>query len=162
MAVNLEFVNKLFDDLNEAQALSVKQTEGPNLIIAGAGSGKTRVLTYRIAYLLQKGISPSSILSLTFTNKAAKEMKDRIMNLLGNDLSRYLWMGTFHSVFAKILRIEAEYLNYPSSYTIYDSDDSKSLIKSIIRELELDDKLYKPSAKSGSLVKLPMPGHKVS
>ncbi|MBI1221014.1 MAG: AAA family ATPase [Bacteroidetes bacterium] len=129
--------------LNEPQRGAVMQTEGPVMIIAGAGSGKTRVLTYRIAYLIQKGIDPFNILSLTFTNKAAREMRKRIESVVGSD-ARALWMGTFHSIFAKILRIEAEKLGYPSNFTIYDSDDSKSLIKTILKELNLDDKVYKP------------------
>ncbi len=133
----------LFEGLNQAQLDAVKNTEGPSLVIAGAGSGKTRVLTYRIAYLIEKGVKPSKILALTFTNKAAAEMKDRINKLLGNDVGRYLWMGTFHSTFAKILRYEASNLGYTSDFTIYDTVDSKSLLKTIIRELKLDDKQYK-------------------
>jgi DNA helicase-2/ATP-dependent DNA helicase PcrA len=130
--------------LNEPQRQAVENTEGPVMIIAGAGSGKTRVLTYRIAYLMQKGVDPFHILSLTFTNKAAREMKDRIAGVVGNE-ARNLWMGTFHSVFARILRIEAEKIGYPSNFTIYDTDDSKSLIRDILKENELDDKIYKPS-----------------
>ena len=118
--------------------------EGPSLVVAGAGSGKTRVLMYRIAYLLSKGIKPGNIIALTFTNKAANEMKERIDNIAGNDIARYLWMGTFHSVFARILRSESNVLGYNSNYSIYDTTDSKSLIKSIIRELNLDEKVYKP------------------
>ena len=114
------------------------------IIIAGAGSGKTRVLTYRIAHLMRQEIPAYNILSLTFTNKAAKEMRNRIMQICGHE-ARNLWMGTFHSVFAKILRIEADRLNYPTSFTIYDTDDSKSLIKAIIKEMQLDDKVYKPN-----------------
>ena len=131
-------------DLNKAQYEAVVQTEGPALIIAGAGSGKTRVLTYRIAHLLKQGVRPSTILSLTFTNKAAREMKERIASVVGENLARYLWMGTFHSVFARMLRTEHETLGYPSNFTIYDSADSKSLIKTIIKSLGLDDKTYKP------------------
>lgn len=131
-------------ELNEAQSQAVVNTEGPSLVIAGAGSGKTRVLTYRIAYLLGKGVKPAQILALTFTNKAAREMKDRIGKLVGDDLARYLWMGTFHSIFARILRYEAEYLGYGSNFTIYDASDSKSLIKSVIKELKLDEQIYKP------------------
>lgn len=132
------------DSLNEPQREAVTYTEGPLMIIAGAGSGKTRVLTYRIAYLMQLGVEPFHILALTFTNKAAREMRQRIEKVVGND-ARNLWMGTFHSVFSKILRIEAEKLGYTSNFTIYDTDDSKSLIKQILKELNLDDKIYKPS-----------------
>lgn len=132
------------DTLNEPQREAVITTEGPLMIIAGAGSGKTRVLTYRIAYLMEQGIEPYHILSLTFTNKAAKEMRHRIERVVGNE-AKNLWMGTFHSVFAKILRFEAEKLGYTTNFTIYDTDDSISLIKSIIKELNLDDKLYKAS-----------------
>ena len=148
-------MSKLFNGLNEAQIKAVKHTEGPSLVIAGAGAGKTRVLTYRIAYLLEKGISPSSILALTFTNKAAREMKERIVNLLGDDAARYLWMGTFHSMFARILRKEADKLGYPSAFSIYDTDDSKSLVKTIVREFQLDEKVYKPGEVFGiiSIVK---------
>ncbi len=131
-------------ELNKAQHEAVVRTEGPALIIAGAGSGKTRVLTYRIAHLLKQGVRPSTILALTFTNKAAREMKERIATVVGEKMARYLWMGTFHSVFARILRTEHEVLGYPSNYTIYDSSDSKSLIKTIIKSLGLDDKTYKP------------------
>lgn len=133
------------DQLNDVQRAAVMQTEGPVMIIAGAGSGKTRVLTYRIAHLMEKGVDPFSILSLTFTNKAAREMKDRIGRLVGGNEARNLWMGTFHSVFARILRSEAEKLSYPSNFTIYDTDDSKSLIRDILKEQNLDDKIYKPS-----------------
>ncbi len=131
--------------LNEPQYEGVVNTEGPTMIIAGAGSGKTRVLTYRIAYLMDhRNIDPFNILALTFTNKAAREMRDRIESVVGNE-ARNLWMGTFHSVFARILRTEADRLGYPSNFTIYDTDDSKSLIKSIVKELGLDDKIYKPN-----------------
>jgi DNA helicase II / ATP-dependent DNA helicase PcrA len=131
--------------LNEPQHQGVVNTEGPTMIIAGAGSGKTRVLTSRIAYLMdQKGVDPFNILALTFTNKAAREMRDRIEKVVGTD-ARNLWMGTFHSVFARILRTESDRLGYPSNFTIYDTDDSKSLIKSIVKELNLDDKIYKPN-----------------
>jgi DNA helicase-2/ATP-dependent DNA helicase PcrA len=129
--------------LNEPQKQAVTQTEGPVMIIAGAGSGKTRVLTYRIANLIYKGVDPFNIIALTFTNKAAKEMRHRIETVVGPE-ARNLWMGTFHSIFAKILRIEADKLGYPSHFTIYDSDDSKSLIKSILKEMQIDDKIYKP------------------
>ncbi len=131
--------------LNEPQHEGVVNTEGPTMIIAGAGSGKTRVLTYRIAYLIEKkGTDPFNILALTFTNKAAREMRDRIESVVGTE-ARNLWVGTFHSVFARILRAEADRLGYPSNFTIYDTDDSKSLIKSIVKELQLDDKVYKPN-----------------
>ena len=133
-------------ELNEAQQVAVVNTEGPSLVIAGAGSGKTRVLTYRIAHLLRKGVPAHSILALTFTNKAAEEMKERIFGIAGYNDSRYLWMGTFHSMFARILRAESDKLGYPPGYTIYDATDSKSLVKTIIREMGLDDKVYKPSS----------------
>lgn len=129
--------------LNEVQRQAVQHTEGPVMIIAGAGSGKTRVLTYRIGHLLHMGVDAFNILALTFTNKAAKEMRERIENIAGGE-ARNLWMGTFHAVFAKILRIEAHHLGYPSNFTIYDTDDSKSLIRDILREQGLDDKTYKP------------------
>ncbi|WP_321998140.1 UvrD-helicase domain-containing protein [Draconibacterium orientale] len=132
-------------NLNEAQREAVLRTEGPALVIAGAGSGKTRVLTFRIANLLKQGAKPSSILSLTFTNKAAREMKERIASVVGENTARYLWMGTFHSIFARILRFEHEIIGYPSNFTIYDSADSKSLIKTIIKSFQLDDKIYKPT-----------------
>jgi DNA helicase II / ATP-dependent DNA helicase PcrA len=131
-------------ELNEAQRRAVLNTEGPSLVIAGAGSGKTRVLTYRIAHLLKKGVRPSSILALTFTNKAAREMKERISGVVGENVSRYLWMGTFHSIFARILRAEHEVTGFPHNFTILDTADSKSLIKSIIKSFKLDDKIYKP------------------
>lgn len=137
-------MSEFLAQLNEPQRQAVENTEGPVMIIAGAGSGKTRVLTYRIAYLIGKGVDPFNILSLTFTNKAAREMKERISTVVGNE-ARNLWMGTFHSVFAKILRIEAEKIGFPSNFTIYDSDDSKSLIRDILKENQLDDKMYKPS-----------------
>jgi DNA helicase-2/ATP-dependent DNA helicase PcrA len=131
--------------LNPPQREAVEHTDGPVMIIAGAGSGKTRVLTYRIAHLIHaKGIDPFNILSLTFTNKAAAEMKLRIEKLIGLD-ARNTWMGTFHSTFAKILRVEADKIGYPSNFTIYDTDDSKSLIRTIVKEMKLDDKVYKPS-----------------
>lgn len=132
-------------ELNEPQRQAVENTEGPVMVIAGAGSGKTRVLTYRIAYLLSKGVDPFHILSLTFTNKAAREMKERIAQLVGASKAKSLWMGTFHSIFAKILRIEADKLGFPSNFTIYDTDDSKRLIKTIIKEQQLDDKTYNVS-----------------
>ena len=132
------------NDLNDAQKQAVIHSDGPSLVIAGAGAGKTRVLTYRIAHLLSKGIAAPRILALTFTNKAAREMKERITSIAGFEIARWLWMGTFHSIFAKILRIEGNRLGYKSNYTIYDSTDSKSLIRTIIRELNLDDNIYKP------------------
>jgi len=132
------------NDLNEAQQEAVIHTEGPALVIAGAGAGKTRVLTYRVAHLLQKGVPAGKILALTFTNKAAGEMKERIAMIAGAEIARYLWMGTFHSIFARILRIEGDRLGYKSNYTIYDAVDSKSLIRTIIKELNLDDNIYKP------------------
>lgn len=132
------------DELNSSQRNAVEYVDGASLVIAGAGSGKTRVLTYKIAYLLKQGMAPSSILALTFTNKAAREMKSRIAGLVGDNIARYLWMGTFHAVFSKILRSEADKLGYTRNFTIYDSSDSNSLIKSIIKEFKLDDKVYKP------------------
>jgi DNA helicase-2/ATP-dependent DNA helicase PcrA len=127
--------------LNPQQRAAVENTEGPVMIVAGAGSGKTRVITYRVAHLIQKGVDAFNILVLTFTNKASKEMRERIEKVVGSD-AKNIWMGTFHSVFAKILRVEAEKIGYPSNFTIYDTDDSKSLIRSILREMQLDDKLY--------------------
>lgn len=134
----------LLDDLNPEQRLACESVEGPNLIIAGAGSGKTRTLTYRIAYLIQQGVNPHNILALTFTNKAANEMRERIVDLVG-DNAKYIFMGTFHSIFSKILRIEAERLGYLNSFTIYDTENSKSVIRSIIKDFNLDDKLYNKS-----------------
>src|SRR5665647_1180032 len=134
------------NDLNESQKQAVINSEGPSLIIAGAGAGKTRVLTYRIVHLLQKGVPAGKILALTFTNKAAKEMKERITRIVNPEIARYLWMGTFHSVFAKILRMEGSRLGYKSNFTIYDSSDSKSLIRTILKEMSLDDCVYKPGA----------------
>lgn len=133
------------DELNPVQRAAAQATEGPVMIIAGAGSGKTRVLTYRIAHIMERGIDPFNILALTFTNKAAREMKERIAKIVGAKEAKNLWMGTFHSVFAKILRIEAEKLGYPNNFTIYDTDDSKSVIKEILKQFNLDDKVYKPS-----------------
>ncbi|MGV3686851.1 MAG: ATP-dependent helicase [Daejeonella sp.] len=129
------------DGLNPSQKAAVEQTEGPVMIVAGAGSGKTRVITYRVAHLIRKGIDPFNILVLTFTNKAAKEMRERIMKVVGAE-AKNIWMGTFHSVFAKLLRVEAQKIGYPNNFTIYDTDDSKSLIRAILKELQLDDKLY--------------------
>lgn len=133
------------DELNPVQRMAAETTEGPVMIIAGAGSGKTRVLTYRIAHIMEKGTDAFNILALTFTNKAAREMKERIGKIVGASEAKNLWMGTFHSIFAKILRIEAEKLGYPSNFTIYDTDDSKSVIKDILKQMNLDDKVYKPS-----------------
>ena len=137
-------MRKYLNDLNEAQRAAVEDFKGPALVIAGAGSGKTRVLTYRIAHLLSHGIRPSSILALTFTNKAAGEMKERIGYLVGEDLAGNLWMGTFHSIFARILRLDGKFIDYPSSYTIYDTTDTKNLLKVIMKEISLDDQVYKP------------------
>ncbi len=131
--------------LNKEQKEAVIQCEGPMMVIAGAGSGKTRVLTYKIAYLLDQGVDPFNILALTFTNKAAREMKERVIRLIGDTEGKNVWMGTFHSIFAKILRIDGHRLGYPSNFTIYDSDDSKRLIRQIINEKKLDPKLYSPS-----------------
>lgn len=134
------------DELNESQRHAVLYNEGPSLVIAGAGSGKTRVLTYKIAYLLENGYNPWNILALTFTNKAAREMKERIARQVGEQRARHLWMGTFHSVFSRILRAEAQHIGFTSQFTIYDSADSKSLIRSIIKEMGLDEKAYKPGS----------------
>ena len=136
----------LLNDLNEAQRAAVEYIDGPSLVIAGAGSGKTRVLTYKIAYLLQQGMKPWSIMALTFTNKAAREMKERIGKLVGNDLAQHLYMGTFHSIFSRILRAEAEHIGFNSNFTIYDETDSRSLLKAIVKEKGLDEKIYKPAA----------------
>ena len=136
----------LLKDLNEAQQQAVSYIDGPSLVIAGAGSGKTRVLTYKIAYLLQQGMKPWSIMALTFTNKAAREMKERIGKLVGNNLAQHLYMGTFHSIFSRILRAEAEHIGFNSNFTIYDESDSRSLIKAIVKEKGLDEKTYKPAA----------------
>ena len=136
----------LLNDLNDAQRAAVEYIDGPSLVIAGAGSGKTRVLTYKIAYLLSQGMKPWSIMALTFTNKAAREMKERIGKLVGGDLAQHLYMGTFHSIFSRILRAEAEYIGFNNNFTIYDESDSRSLLKAIIKEMGLDDKAYKPAA----------------
>ena len=133
------------DQLNAAQRAAVEYNAGPHLVIAGAGSGKTRVLTYKIAYLLEQGIHAGHILALTFTNKAAREMKSRIANLVGEQVARYLWMGTFHSICTRILRQEAELLGYTRDFTIYDTTDSKSVIKHIVKDMQLDEKTYKPN-----------------
>ena len=135
-----DFLNQL----NSAQRLAVEAFEGPVMVIAGAGSGKTRVLTYRVAHLLNLGVDPFNVLALTFTNKAAREMKERIIKLVGNADAKNVWMGTFHSIFARVLRTEAFRMGYPSSFSIYDSDDTKRLIKTIIKEQNLDDKVYSP------------------
>ena len=135
----------LLNDLNDAQRAAVEYIDGPSLVIAGAGSGKTRVLTYKIAYLLSQGMKPWSIMALTFTNKAAREMKERIGKLVGDDLAQHLYMGTFHSIFSRILRAEAEHIGFNNNFTIYDESDSRSLLKAIIKEMALDDKAYKPA-----------------
>ena len=134
------------DELNEQQRAAVEYCDGPQLVIAGAGSGKTRVLTYKIVHLLRLGYEPWRILALTFTNKAAKEMRERVEQLVGGAVASKLWMGTFHSIFARILRANAELIGFKSNFTIYDSADSKSLVKTIIKDMQLDDKIYKPSA----------------
>ena len=134
------------DELNPSQKEAVLNLSGPMMVIAGAGSGKTRVLTYRIARLIESGIDPFNILALTFTNKAAREMKSRISGIIGDQEARNIWMGTFHSIFARILRIESDKLNYPSNFTIYDTQDSRSVIKDVIKSMNLDDKIYKPAA----------------
>ena len=136
-------MKQYLSQLNEAQLAPTLQKEGPMIIIAGAGSGKTRVLTYRIAYLMSEGVDPFNILSLTFTNKAAREMKTRIASIVGDSEAKNLWMGTFHSVFARILRQEADKLGFPSNFTIYDTQDSDRLISSIIKEMGLDKDIYK-------------------
>jgi len=138
-------LEQFLQQLNKEQYNATVQSEGPVMVIAGAGAGKTRVLTYRVAYLLSKGIDPFNVLALTFTNKAAREMKERVIDLIGDADGRNVWMGTFHSIFAKILRIEGHRLGYPSNFTIYDSDDSKRLIRNIIKEMELDNKVYPPN-----------------
>ena len=139
------------DELNPAQRSAVEYNEGPHLVIAGAGSGKTRVLTYKIAYLLQQGVNAGNILALTFTNKAAREMKTRIAALVGEHVARYLWMGTFHSICSRILRQEAEYIGYTRDFTIYDTTDSKSVIKHIVKDMQLDEKQYKTSVVLGRI-----------
>ena len=141
----LSIVNFL-EDLNDVQREAAAHMDGPMMVIAGAGSGKTRVLTYRIAHMMTQGVDPFSILALTFTNKAAKEMKHRIGTLVGESEARNLWMGTFHSIFARILRMECERINYPRNFTIYDTQDSRSLLKDIIKGMGLDDKVYKPAS----------------
>ncbi|MBE0674757.1 MAG: UvrD-helicase domain-containing protein, partial [Bacteroidales bacterium] len=136
----MEFI----EGLNDAQREAVLNTEGPSLVIAGAGAGKTRVLTYRIANLLHKGVRSYEILALTFTNKAAREMKERINHVVGTEAARYLWMGTFHSIFSRILRIDGEVLGYKPNFTIYDAADARQVVRQIIKELNLDDKIYNP------------------
>ena len=138
-------INKIdfLKDLNDAQIAPVVHKDGPLIVIAGAGSGKTRVLTYRIAYLIEQGVDPFEILALTFTNKAAREMKNRISNLINSSEAKNLWMGTFHSVFARLLRNEADKIGFPSNYTIYDTQDSERLIASIIKEMRLEKDIYK-------------------
>jgi len=151
-------MSKIFEELNEAQSEAVKATDGPVIVIAGAGSGKTRVLTYRVAWLIESGVDPFHILALTFTNKAAREMTERIGQLVGSE-AKNVWMGTFHSIFARILRVEGHRLGYPPNYTIYDTDDSKRVIRNLIKENNLDEKVYNPgyilhrisSAKTGLL-----------
>ncbi len=143
----MEYLN----DLNKEQRVAVEQTEGPSLVIASAGSGKTRVLTYRIAHLIEQGIPPYAVLALTFTNKAAREMKERIGKIVGEQEASRLWMGTFHAIFARILRYEAEHLGYSSNFTIYDANDARNAIKGIIKALNLDDKIYKPSVVSNRI-----------
>lgn len=142
-------MDNILKQLNPQQQKAVEYIDGPSLVIAGAGSGKTRVLTYKIAYLLQQNYNPVSILALTFTNKAAREMKERIAQLIGWNYARYLWMGTFHSVFSRILRTEADKIGFTSNFTISDSADSRNLVKSIIKEFQLDDKIYKPARIQG-------------
>ena len=132
------------EQLNDAQRAAVEYLGGPELVVAGAGSGKTRVITYKIAYLLANGHRPGHIMALTFTNKAAREMRERIGALAGEDIAARLWMGTFHSIFSRILRRHADRIGFNSNFTVYDTADSKSLVKTIIREMKLDDKLYRP------------------
>lgn len=142
----MDLLNDLNNDLNESQRKAVEYIDGPSLVIAGAGSGKTRVLTYKIAYLLQQGVKPWNIMALTFTNKAAREMKERIGKLVGQDLAQHLYMGTFHSIFSRILRAEAQHIGFTNNFTIYDETDSRSLIKTIVKEMGLDEKAYKPAS----------------
>ena len=142
----MDLLNDLNNDLNESQRKAVEYIDGPSLVIAGAGSGKTRVLTYKIAYLLQQGVKPWNIMALTFTNKAAREMKERIGKLVGQDLAQHLYMGTFHSIFSRILRSEAQHIGFTNNFTIYDETDSRSLIKTIVKEMGLDEKVYKPAS----------------
>ena len=139
-------MSEYIEKLNDVQREAVVNYRFPSLIVAGAGSGKTRVLTCRIAYMLEQGVPPQSVLALTFTNKAAREMRERIGQLLSPAMTRELWMGTFHSVFSRILRAEAHHIGFTSQFTIYDSADSKSLLRSIIKEMGLDEKTYKPGS----------------
>jgi DNA helicase II / ATP-dependent DNA helicase PcrA len=140
------------DSLNESQRVAVEQIDGPVMVIAGAGSGKTRVLTFRIAYMIEKGgVDPFNVLALTFTNKAAREMTERIGSIVGSSEAKNITMGTFHSVFARLLRYNADRLGYPTNFTIYDTQDTKSLLKDIVKELGLDDKIYKPSMVYGRI-----------
>ena len=139
-------MEKYLRDLNKDQLNAVLQIDGASMVIAGAGSGKTRVLTYKIAHLMKNGVNAFNILALTFTNKAAKEMQNRIHDIIGGEEYRYLWMGTFHSVFSRILRLESEKINFPTNFTIYDTTDSRSLIKNIIKDLKLDKDIYKPNS----------------
>ena len=143
--INQDREDAILSALNDSQREAVEYCTGPSLVIAGAGSGKTRVLTYKIAYLLNKGLAPWNILALTFTNKAAREMKERIAQITSANDAQRLYMGTFHSIFARILRREAEAIGFGSNFTIYDENDSRSLIKNIIKALDLDDKTYKPT-----------------
>ena len=136
----------LLKNLNDAQRAAVENYDCPSLIVAGAGSGKTRVLTSRIAYMLHRGVPPWKIMALTFTNKAAAEMRERIAKMVGEEQSRRLWMGTFHSIFLKILRVESQHIGYPASFTIYDTSDSRNLLKHIIKDMNLSDEAYKPAA----------------
>lgn len=142
----MDLLNDLLNDLNESQRKAVEYIDGPSLVIAGAGSGKTRVLTYKIAFLLQQGVKPWTIMALTFTNKAAREMKERIGKLVGQELAQHLYMGTFHSIFSRILRAEAQHIGFTNNFTIYDESDSRSLIKTIVKEMGLDEKVYKPAS----------------
>ena len=139
------------DELNKSQREAAENIHGPTMVIAGAGSGKTRVLTLRIAYMIEQGIDPFNIMSLTFTNKAAREMTERIGKIVNSSEVKNITMGTFHSVFSRILRYNADRLGYPTNFTIYDTQDSKSLIKEIVKGFNLDDKLYKPSAVLGRI-----------
>lgn len=150
----ISILSTILDQLNESQRQAVEASEGPVMVIAGAGSGKTRVLTFRIAYLMQKGVDPFNVLALTFTNKAAKEMKERISRFVGHQEAKNLWMGTFHSVFARILRIEAPLLGYPSNFTIYDADDSVKLVGNVIKEMQLDKEIYKSKQVLGRISSL--------
>src|SRR5690554_430632 len=144
-------VTNILANLNDAQRAAVEFCDGPSLVIAGAGSGKTRVLTYKISYLLEQGLPPYYILALTFTNKAAREMKSRISELVGEKKARSLWMGTFHSIFARILRNESKAIGFKSNFTIFDTSDSRNLIKLIVKDMKLDDKLYRPGSVHGQI-----------